>query len=96
MPVVGESRPRLANATKLRWDAVRARWVLQAPECVFFPDDVAMSVISLCDGHRTVLSIVDELANQFDAPQALIHQDAISLLETLVAEGVIVHESSPD
>ncbi len=95
MSVTSDSRPRLASAATLRWDAVRARWVLQAPECLFFPDDAAVSVISLCDGRRTLRSIVDELASQFDAPHAVIHQDAADLLETLIAEGVIIHDESP-
>lgn len=92
MSVDADSRPRLASAATLRWDAVRAKWVVQAPECLFFPDDAAVSVIALCDGRRTLRSIVDELARQFDAPPDVIRHDAIDLLETLSAEGVIVHD----
>lgn len=95
MSVDGDSRPRLASAATLRWDAVRARWVVQAPECLFFPDDAAVSVISLCDGRRTLRAIVDELAHRTDAPREVIRHDAIDLLETLGAEGVIVHDASP-
>jgi pyrroloquinoline quinone biosynthesis protein D len=95
MSIDTDTRPRLARAATLRWDTVREKWVVQAPEYLFFPDDVAVSIIALCDGRRTLCSIVDELVGRFDAPLDVIQRDTIDLLETLSAEGVIVHDAPP-
>ncbi|MDQ8727172.1 pyrroloquinoline quinone biosynthesis peptide chaperone PqqD [Bradyrhizobium sp. LHD-71] len=95
MSIEGSSKPRLADSATLRWDKVRDKWVLQSPERLFFPDDVAVSVISLCDGQRTLQSITDELAREFDAPATAIYDDTVELLKGLAAEGVIVHDAGP-
>ena len=41
----------------MRHDTARARWVILAPERVFTPDPVAVAVLKLCDGSRSVDTI---------------------------------------
>jgi pyrroloquinoline quinone biosynthesis protein D len=84
--------PKLIAAAKFSWDEARGRWILQAPERVFFPDETAARIISLCDGHRTLGGIVDQLAREFDAPADEIRADAADLLQELIAEGVIIDD----
>lgn len=82
--------PRLARGMRLRQDAARDdRWVVLGPERMFVPDAIALEVLRLVDGTRSVASIVDDLAARFDAPRGEILADVASLLEDLAAKGVV-------
>lgn len=82
--------PRLARGMKLRQDAAREdRWVVLGPERMFVPDAIALEVLRLVDGARSVAAIVDDLAARFDAPRAEILADVSALLEELAAKGVV-------
>ena len=63
------SRPALPRHIKLRHDAARDRWMILAPERVFTPDAIAVAVLQLCDGSRTVEAIAEELARTYNAPK---------------------------
>jgi pyrroloquinoline quinone biosynthesis protein D len=83
------SRPALAPHIKMCRDAARDRWVLLAPERVFTPDAIAVAVLQLCDGDRTVDVIAEELARAYDAPKQRILGDIIPLLQGLADKGVV-------
>ncbi len=81
--------PRLALGMKLREDRARGRWVVMGPERLFVPDAVALEVLRLLDGRRSLGAIVDDLAARFDAPRARIAADVAALLDDLRARGVV-------
>jgi pyrroloquinoline quinone biosynthesis protein D len=81
--------PRLARGVKLRQDTVRGRWIVLAPERMFVPDDVALEVLRLVDGARSVGAIADDLAARFAAPRGEILADVTEMLGDLVARGVV-------
>ena len=82
--------PRLARGMRLRQDAARdGRWVVLGPERMFVPDEIALEVLRLVDGARTVGVIVDELAARFAAPKAEILADVTAMLEDLAGRGVV-------
>jgi len=81
--------PRLARGMKLREDKARGQWVVLGPERMFVPDEVALEVLRLLDGARSLAQVVDELAGRYDAPRTLILADVTALLEELSAKGVI-------
>jgi pyrroloquinoline quinone biosynthesis protein D len=83
------SQPALARHVKLRHDATRDRWTILAPERVFAPDDIAVAVLKLCDGDRTVADIAENLAQAYSAPKARILADIVSMLQELADKGVI-------
>lgn len=83
------SVPRLPRGVKLRFDAARQQWMVQAPERVFVPDPVALEVIRRCDGRATVAAIVDELAATFQAPREVILGDVTELLQELSDKAVL-------
>ena len=56
------TQPAVPPHIKLRHDAARGRWIILAPERLFDPDDVAVEVLKLCDGERTVADIAEHLA----------------------------------
>ena len=84
-----ESKPRLPRHVKLRHDAARDRWVVLAPEKIFSPNAVAIDVLRLCDGERTVSGISAELAKAYEAPADVIQNDVLKLLAGLAEKGVV-------
>jgi pyrroloquinoline quinone biosynthesis protein D len=84
------SKPVLPRHIKLRHDGVRDRWTVLAPERVFSPDAIAVAVLQLCDGRRTVDDIAEELARTYNAPKAQILADIVAMLQDLADKGVVV------
>jgi pyrroloquinoline quinone biosynthesis protein D len=83
------SVPALPRHIKLRHDAARDRWTLLAPERVFTPDPIALEVLQLCDGERSVDAIADALAGRYAAAKERILSDVTSMLQDLADKGVI-------
>jgi pyrroloquinoline quinone biosynthesis protein D len=83
------SRPVLPRHVKMRHDAVRGRWLILAPERVLTPDPIAVAVLQLCDGSRSVGEIAGELAEKYSAPAERILADITDLLQGLADKGVV-------
>jgi pyrroloquinoline quinone biosynthesis protein D len=77
------TRPVLPRHLRLRHDAGRGRWLLLAPERILTPDDIAVSILRLCDGARTVDEIAETLAADYDAAVEDIRGDVIGLLQDM-------------
>ena len=87
--VTATSRPALARHIKMRRDSARDCWVLLGPERVLYPDAIAVAVLELCDGDRSVEAIACELARTYNAPEARILGDIVPLLQELADKGVV-------
>ncbi len=87
--VTAATQPALPPHIKLRHDAGRSKWLVLAPERVFEPDEVAVAVLKLCDGTRTVDVIASELAKEYDAPKEEIVADIVAMLQDLADKGVV-------
>lgn len=83
------SCPRLPRHIKLRHDATRNIWTILAPERVFTPDPIAVAVLQLCDGVRTVEAIAAELAQSYAADTGHILADVLPMLQDLADKGVV-------
>lgn len=83
------SRPSLPRHVKLRHDQARDRWLILAPERVFTPDPIAVAVLKLCDGSRSVGAIAGELAQTYNASSARILADIVPMLQELADKGVV-------
>jgi pyrroloquinoline quinone biosynthesis protein D len=83
------TRPAMPAHVKLRHDAGRGRWLILAPERVFDPDAIAVEVLKLCDGQRTVADIAGVLAKEYNAPIDEIQADIIAMLQDLADKGVV-------
>ena len=81
--------PRFPRGVRLREDAARGRWVVLAPERAFVPDGVALEVLKLVDGARSVGAIAETLAARFDAPREVIEADITEMLRDLAERGVV-------
>jgi pyrroloquinoline quinone biosynthesis protein D len=83
------SRPVLPRHAKLKFDETRQRWVILAPERVLAPDDIAVEVLQLCDGVRSVGQMVDQLAEKYAAEREAILIDVIAMLQDLADKGFL-------
>jgi pyrroloquinoline quinone biosynthesis protein D len=83
------SAPALSPHVKLRHDPARDRWTILAPERVFTLDAIAVAVLQLCDGNRSVNAIAEELARTYSAPKERILTDILAMLQELADKGVI-------
>jgi pyrroloquinoline quinone biosynthesis protein D len=82
--------PRLAPHMRLRFDAVRQTWAIQAPERSFMLDEIAHAIVSRCDGAASVVAIIDDLSAGFaDVPREMIEKDVVALLQDLADKGVV-------
>ncbi|HEY8337891.1 MAG TPA: pyrroloquinoline quinone biosynthesis peptide chaperone PqqD [Tardiphaga sp.] len=83
------SRPVLPRHARLKFDETRQRWVILAPERVLAPDDIAVEVLQLCDGARSVADMIDLLAAKYAAPREDIGADVIAMLQDLADKGFL-------
>ena len=87
--VSNSSRPRLPRHAKLKFDETRRVWVLLAPERVLAPDDIAVEILQLCDGVRSVADMVDLLAIKYAAEREAIATDVVAMLQDLADKGFL-------
>src|SRR5690242_12484156 len=89
MSVSEASRPVLPRHAKLKFDETRQVWVILAPERVLAPDEIAVEVLKLCDGVRSVADMADQLAQKYAAPREAIMADVIGMLQDLADKGFL-------
>ena len=75
------STPTLKPHVRLQYDTVRQAWALLSPEKVFWPDEVSLDILNLCDGAHSVTRILEELSMQYDAPIEEIAADVETFLQ---------------
>ena len=83
------SRPVLPRHARLKFDETRQRWVILAPERVLAPDQIAVEILQLCDGARSVEQMIDRLAAKYTADRAAIGTDVIAMLQDLADKGFL-------
>ena len=83
------SRPILPRHAKLKFDETRQVWVILAPERVLAPDKIAVEVLQLCDGVRSVAAMIDLLAEKYTAERSAIATDVIAMLQDLADKGFL-------
>lgn len=84
-----DSKPVLPRHAKLKFDETRQRWVILAPERVLAPDDIAVEILQLCDGARSVADIIDLLTAKYAAPRDDIGADVVAMLQDLADKGFL-------
>lgn len=85
----GLSKPQLKRFMRLRRDETRDQWVLLAPEKILTPDDIAVEVLKLCDGERTIKDIASVLSEDYNAPEDVIRSDVTEMLQELADKGYL-------
>jgi coenzyme PQQ biosynthesis protein C/coenzyme PQQ biosynthesis protein PqqD len=73
-----------------RFDEVRQRWIILAPERLMLPDEQAVEILQLVYGRTGVSAIVDSLAARYSqAPRDLIAKDVTAMLQDLADKGCL-------
>jgi pyrroloquinoline quinone biosynthesis protein D len=81
MIVTRETRPFLPSYVHLRFNDLRGKWVVLAPEKVLWPDEISTDILGRCTGKASVSEIVDGLAADYAAPVAEIEPDVLEFLQ---------------
>jgi pyrroloquinoline quinone biosynthesis protein D len=86
---------RLAPHIVFRFDDVRQRWIILAPERLLLPDEQAVEILQLADGKTSAGAIIDALAGRYtQAPRDLIARDVTAMLQDLADKGCLADDSS--
>lgn len=83
------SVPHLPRGVRVHHDAVRNTHVLLAPERAFDLDDIALEVLRLVDGRRSIRDIASDLAVRYDAKPDVIEADVIDMLNGLASKRIV-------
>ncbi|MBZ9655586.1 pyrroloquinoline quinone biosynthesis peptide chaperone PqqD [Phyllobacterium lublinensis] len=76
-----QSQPVLKRHVRLQYDKVREAWALLSPERVFWPNEVSLDILRLCDGRHSVAQIIALLGDLYGADEAEIGEDVTSFLQ---------------
>lgn len=79
----------LPRHVQLKFDKLREMWLLLAPERILTPDDIAVRVLQLCDGTRSVHQVCEVLAEIYAAPIDRIEADVIVMVQDLATQGYL-------
>jgi pyrroloquinoline quinone biosynthesis protein D len=86
---------RLAPHIVLRFDDIRKRWTMMAPERLMLPDEQAVEILQLVDGKTGVGAIIDALAERYtQATRELIAGDVTAMLQDLADKGCLTDDLS--
>ena len=77
-----ESKPHFPKYVRMQFDSVRNRFAVLGPERVYWPDDVTVDILKLCDGQRSISAIAEELAQGYAAPVETIQADVLEFIQS--------------
>ncbi len=81
--------PKFPKHVRFRFNKAREEWVILAPERLVKLDPIAVEILKLVDGERSVRIIASELSKKFNAPHETISSDVIEMLQNLSDKGFI-------
>ena len=81
---------RFPKHVKFRYNEPRKEWVLNAPEKLVKPDNIAVEILKLIDGEKTVIEISEKLSKKFNASYEVILADVKVLLQQLADKGFVI------
>ena len=87
--IAPEAKPRLPRGVRLTHNEAQGGWLLLAPERVFQADAIAVEILKRCTGEASLVQIVDELAQAFNAPRERIEADVVKLLAGLAEKKLL-------
>lgn len=89
-PTVSDSAiPSMAPGVRMRFDKVRERWVLLAPERATMIDQIAVAILERVDGSSSLEAIVADLSETYSAPKEQIAGDVRQFVAGLVEKRML-------
>ena len=89
LKITDDVLPRFPKHVKFRYNKPRNEWVILAPERLVKLDPIAVEILQLVDGEKTVKIIASELSKKFNAPEETILTDVKEMLQDLSDKGFI-------
>ena len=84
--ILADSIPRLAAKARLKFDKVREKHLLLLPEKVVVLNETAASILTLCDGIRTVHTITEKMRTSLQAGMEVVDSDKLPDLNMMKAD----------
>jgi pyrroloquinoline quinone biosynthesis protein D len=82
-------RPSLASGVRLKTDRISGDPVLLYPEGFLVLNTTAQEIVQRCDGAKTIGEIIRELADEFEASEAVLQNDILENLEKLRQQNLL-------
>lgn len=76
-----DARPSLPRHIRIQFDPVRQAWAVLSPERIFWPNEVSLDILRLCDGSNTVAAITERLAAEYEADAENVAADVHAFLQ---------------
>ncbi|MGO9545549.1 MAG: pyrroloquinoline quinone biosynthesis peptide chaperone PqqD [Rhodomicrobium sp.] len=76
------SKPHFPKYVRMQFDNVRKQFAVLGPERVYWPDDVSVDILKLCDGQRSISDIAGQLAQTYAAPVETIQADVLEFIQS--------------
>ena len=80
--------PKFPKHVRFRFNKPRKEWVILAPERLVKMDPIAVEILQLVDGEKTVKIIANELCKKFNAPLETILGDVIEMCKIYLIKGL--------
>lgn len=88
--ISAESRPRLAEKARLRFDRKARQYLLLFPEKGLALNATAVEILKLCTGEHTVEAIIDRLLRAFDGqPRDVVEREVVAFLTSMAGRGLV-------
>ena len=88
--IQADSRPRLAQKARVKFDKLTDRHMLLYPEGGLQLNPSAAAIVELCSGERSVSEVIDALAERYPGqPREAIERDTLTLLGALSDRGLV-------
>ena len=89
LKIKNETVPKFPKHVRFKYNEPRKEWVILAPERLVNLDQIAVEILHLVDGERSVKNIASELSKKFNAPNDIILSDVKEMLQDLSDKGFI-------
>jgi coenzyme PQQ biosynthesis protein PqqD len=85
----------LPRGSRLKHCPARDQWVLLVPERVLFPCPTTVDILQRLERPTPFGTIIDDLAREYDAPEAVIRTDIAELITGLLEKGYVRRDDAP-
>lgn len=88
--ISAESRPRLAEKARLRFDRKGQQYLLLFPERGLALNPTAAEILKLCTGEHTVEAIIERLLETYDTqPREAVEREVVLFLAGMAERGLV-------
>ena len=88
--ISANSRPRLAEKARLRFDRKAQQYLLLFPERGLALNPTAAEILKMCTGEHTVEAIIERLLQTYDnQPRDVVEREVVAFLASMAKRGLV-------